>query len=214
MGFSVIVKLNTFLPPSHTESFSIVFCCTTQNLRGTKLESHCYNCEKSGRGRHPTNGNREAWSEGGCALGGEKATDNSGDESAERRRHVLTSSARRYPSGVLPPGFRTLSENTQVREMSQPRRCVRVEGSQEILPLERLCLRQVYSDRGETEGDGGPSGVEATAGSGRIRSQRVRPYVPGTTTPGTASTDTNVSASAGLWSVVDQPTADVFYQSQ
>lgn len=58
----------------------------------------------------------------------------------------------------------------EVCPLQEPRRGVRAQRPQALLPLEGLYVRQVHPDRREAAGDGGAGGAAAAAGAGRERS--------------------------------------------
>jgi hypothetical protein len=100
----------------------------------------------------------------------------------QRRRHVLPDvpapGAGRHPARLFLAGLRALPAHPEVRPLSQPRRRVGAQGTQEILSMARLQLRQVHPDRRATEGDGGPSRPpEATSPRGE-RGQRAGHPLP------------------------------------
>lgn len=58
-----------------------------------------------------------------------------------------------------------VAENSKVRSLQEPRRGVRAEGAQALLPLEGLRLRQVHAHRRAAARHGGPGNVSPAASS-------------------------------------------------
>ena len=59
-----------------------------------------------------------------------------------------------------------------MRSLPEPRRGVRAQGPQALLPLEGLHVRQVHPDRRTPARHGGAGGAEAAAGAGGERGPR------------------------------------------
>lgn len=66
----------------------------------------------------------------------------------------------------MPGGPEEAEPHTQVRPLPQSRRGVLPEGTQALLPLEGLSVRQLPAGGGEAAGDGGAGGPEETASHG------------------------------------------------
>lgn len=62
--------------------------------------------------------------------------------------------------------------------MQEPRRGLRAQGPQALLPLEGLRVRQVHPDRGEAAGDGRAGGAQEAAGPGGERGPGAAPPLP------------------------------------
>lgn len=70
------------------------------------------------------------------------------------------------PQQPVSGGPEEAEPHTEVRPLPQPRRGVLPEGTQALLPLEGLPVRQLPAGGGETAGDGGAGGPEEAASHG------------------------------------------------
>lgn len=97
--------------------------------------------------------------------------ESAGDGGRHDFPHVPAPGAGRDPAGVLPEGLRALPADAQVRQVPQPRGRLGAQGPQALLPMARLCVRQVHPDRRKAEGDGSSGRAEEAAGPGGERGQ-------------------------------------------
>lgn len=149
-------------------------------------------------------GTWEAWPQFGAVSSSRGPADLSHNELAFGCGHVSTHvPTRSFPTGVFLEGERAVPADPQMRQVSEPWCRLGPQRPQTVLPVERLCLRQVHFDCGKAACYGRAGGAEEAAGSRRIGSAGARISVHGkfgfsTSAPAAPSTPRTTSTTSAF----------------